>query len=130
MSAEAAWVVGRVVADKCCVRAATSSRRSPQPAIRPTPHRARIMPRDHFALGQCEDIQRPSLHGDLWEVLHRVDEAERGGGVAGVESAGDDRAGPAADAGEDRDVLLAVGPLVGDRLADDAGAALEFPKLL
>src|SRR4051794_10724318 len=38
--------------------------------------------------------------------------------------------GPPADAGQDRDVLFPVRALVRRRLADDAGAALELPKLL
>jgi hypothetical protein len=46
----------------------------------------------------------------LRQVLHRVDEAAAAVRVARVESPSDDRAGPAADAGQDRDVLLAVGP--------------------
>ena len=48
----------------------------------------------------------------------------------GSRSPDDDRAGPAADAGQDRDVLPAVRPAIGDRLADDPGAGLELPQQL
>ena len=40
-----------------------------------------------------------------------------------------DRAHPAADARVDGDVLLAVGPEVGDRVADDARRDVELPEL-
>ena len=70
----------------------------------------------------------PPLVVALGQVRHRVDEAERGGAVARVEIARDDRARPAADAGEHGDVLLAVRAAVGDRLADDPRAGLELPE--
>src|SRR5436309_2210743 len=50
------------------------------------------------ALRQPEDIERASLGGGVLQIGHCIDEAERGGAVARVEIAGDDRAGPAADA--------------------------------
>src|SRR5947209_16307661 len=49
------------------------------------------------------------------QVLHRVDEAQRARAVARVHVARDDRAGPATDAREHRDVLLAVGPAITHR---------------
>src|SRR5215211_7673665 len=81
-------------------------------------------------LRETEHIQRASLGGRLLEVAHGVDEAERGGAVARIEVAGHDRAGPAADARQDRHVLAAVGAAVGGRLADDPGAGLELPQQL
>src|SRR5437868_7885910 len=63
-------------------------------------------------------------------MLHRVDEAECGRGVARIETAGDDRARPAADSGENGDVLFSVGSLVGSRLSDYPRAALELPQQL
>ena len=48
----------------------------------------------------------------LREVLHRIDEAQRGGAVAGIEPTRDDGARPAADPGKDGDVLLAVGAAI------------------
>jgi hypothetical protein len=64
----------------------------------------------------------------LREITHRVDEAERGGGVARVELAGDNGAGPSADARENRDVLLAIRSQVRDGLTHDAGAGLVPPE--
>src|SRR4051812_25312871 len=81
-------------------------------------------------LREAEHIKRASLGGEVRQVFHRVDEAERAGGIADVEISRDDRARPAAHAGEDRDVLLAIWPLERRRLADDAAAALELPEAL
>src|SRR5207302_1821822 len=57
------------------------------------------------ALRQPEDIERSSFGGCLFQIGHCIDEAQRGGAVTRVEVTGNDRAGPAADAGQHRDVL-------------------------
>src|SRR5688500_9997408 len=79
-------------------------------------------------LWKGEDMERPSLGRRLLQVAHRVHESERGGGVAGIEVAGDDRSRPAANAGEDGHVLLAVRSAIADRLADDPRSGLELPE--
>src|SRR4051812_7883107 len=82
------------------------------------------------ALRQRKYMQHAAFHGVFRQVLHRVDEAERRRAVACVDLAGDDDARPAADAGEDRDVLLAIRTAVAHRLADDPGARAEAPQHL
>src|SRR4051812_36374948 len=79
-------------------------------------------------LREAEDIERSSLVRCLLEVSHCVDEAERGGAIARVKVTGNDRTGPATDSGQYRDILVAVRPAIGDRLADDSRAGLELPK--
>src|SRR6187551_1777377 len=64
--------------------------------------------------GQRENIQGAALLRVQRQVAHRVDEAERRRPVAWVDRPADDGAGPAADSGEDGDVLLAVGAAVAD----------------
>src|SRR3954451_21645637 len=81
-------------------------------------------------LREREDIERPAAARDLRQVLHCIDKAERRGAVARVEHRGYDRAGPAADPGQDRDILLAVRAAEDRRLADDPGAGLEFPQFV
>src|ERR1051326_7012766 len=77
-----------------------------------------------------ERVEHSPARGRLRQIAHGVDESEGGGAVARIELSGDDRAGPAADAGENRDVLFAVGAAEGDRLSDDSGTALEPPQQL
>src|SRR5690242_18206746 len=79
-------------------------------------------------LREAEDIERASLCRVLGQVLHRVDEAERGAGISDIQVAGDHRARPTSHAGKNRDILLAVRTLERGRLPDDAAAALELPK--
>src|SRR3954452_11770049 len=79
---------------------------------------------------QCKRVEHPALGRRLRQVRHRVDESEGGGAVVRIELTGDDGTGPAADSGENRNVLLSVRSLVGDRLADDPGAAFELPEEL
>src|SRR5690606_23329352 len=55
-------------------------------------------------------------------------EAEGGRGVLRAQITGDDGPGPPTDAGEDRNVLLAIGPSIRDRLANHTGAGLELPQ--
>src|SRR4051812_44215201 len=57
-------------------------------------------------LRQAEDIERPPLRRDVRQVVHHAAPAIRGGGIARVEVVGDDGAGPAADAGQDGDILM------------------------
>src|SRR3954453_11485141 len=57
---------------------------------------------------KTEDIEHASRSGLAGQILDGVDEAERGGRVVRVELAGDDRASPAADAGDDCDILAAI----------------------
>src|SRR5205085_11445633 len=78
--------------------------------------------------GKREDIERASLRRVVGQVTHRVDEAERGCGVARVETGGDNRARPSADARKHGDVLLAVRAFVDDGLADDSRPGLELPE--
>src|SRR4051794_4542167 len=85
-----------------------------QPASRINPARAIPLARKR------EDIEPSSRLGALGQIADGVDEAERGARIARVERPGDDRAGPAADAGDDCHILPAVGPAIGDRLADDS----------
>src|SRR3954463_16308563 len=68
-------------------------------------------------LRQRKDMQHAGFHGVLRQVVYRVYEPERGRSVAGNELRGDDRAGPAANAGEHRDVLLAIRAAVAHGLA-------------
>src|SRR3954454_11622034 len=75
-----------------------------------------------------EHIERAPLGRALRQIAHRVDEALRPGAVARIEIVRDDRAGPPADAREDRDVFLAVRAAIRNRLADDPGACLELPQ--
>src|SRR5215218_7810403 len=79
-------------------------------------------------LRKAEHIQRSSLGSGFLQVLHRVDEAKRGGAVTRVEIAGHDCARPATDTREDGDVLTSVRPAVGGRLANDARPSLELPQ--
>src|SRR5215210_677636 len=61
-------------------------------------------------LRKAEHIECASLHRRVFQIAHGVDETKRGGSVARIEIAGHDCARPAAYAGEDRDILLALGP--------------------
>src|SRR5215204_6412024 len=80
------------------------------------------------ALRQCERIQHPAFGRVLRQIVHRVREPERGRRVGRIELAGNDGASPPADTGEDRDVLLAVGSAVRDRLSHHARPRLELPQ--
>src|SRR4051812_18377307 len=82
------------------------------------------------ALRQAEDIERPPLGGPPRQLPHQLAPAIGGAGVARVEVVGDDAAGPAADAGEDGDVLVPIRPAIGRGLADDPAVSLELPQHL
>src|SRR5690606_10126411 len=82
------------------------------------------------SLAEGEGVELAALR-DLVEaggLRHRrcTDRAEL---VVHVETSGNGDADPAAETCEDRDVLLAL-DLVGDRVADDAGAQLLLPEHL
>src|SRR5205085_11878855 len=78
-------------------------------------------------LRQRKYMQHAAFHGVFRQVLHRVDEAERRRAVARVDLAGDHDARPAADAGENGDVLLSVRSAVAHRLAAHPRARPEAP---
>src|SRR5947209_12834153 len=78
---------------------------------------------------QREDIQLASHFGFRREILGRADKAAGAGDIARIELADENRAGPAADAGEYGDVLPAVGSAIRDGLADDSGVGSELPAL-
>src|SRR5437660_2877737 len=80
------------------------------------------------SLGKAEYIELASRRRHVGQILHRIDEAECARAIALVELARHDRAGPAADTGQHRDILLAVRAFVRRRLADDAGPRLELPQ--
>src|SRR5688500_147417 len=82
------------------------------------------------ALGQCKDIQRPSLRRVLRKVAPRVRDSAAPYRVARVEPRRHDGAGPSADPGQDRDILFAVRTAIGHRLADDPRARLVLPEQL
>src|SRR5204863_7810795 len=54
-------------------------------------------------LPKGEDIERSAPRGLVRQILHRIHEAQGCAAVTRVETAGDDRAGPAADTGQDCD---------------------------
>src|SRR3954447_4357281 len=78
-----------------------SSRLHPQSASAATARRARLA-------RQREDIENASRRGFLGQVLDRVGEPERAGWIARVHFGRYDRAGPAANAGDERDILPSV----------------------
>src|SRR5215210_4662251 len=69
-------------------------------------------PRIRQLAREREDIEHASRRGFLRQILDRIDEAERRRRIARVELPGDDRAGPAADAGDHGDILAAVGAAI------------------
>src|SRR5438034_6259924 len=72
--------------------------------------------------------QRAARVADVDVVTEGADRAERGGRILGADAERHTGAGPAAHSGEHGDVLLAVGPQIGHRVADDAGGRLELPQ--
>src|SRR6266571_2984684 len=81
------------------------------------------------SLLQAKHEQRAARVADVGVVPERADGPKGGRGI--VRSDAERNAGPrpAAYPGEHGDVLLAVGPQVGHRVADDARRALELPQL-
>src|SRR5204863_5447535 len=80
------------------------------------------------ALPESADIPHPALFGDGGQVAHGVHEPAGRRAVAPIEVARNDRAGPAANTREHRDVLPAVGAAIGHRLPDDSGGGLVLPE--
>src|SRR5690348_547739 len=64
-----------------------------------------------------EDIEHASRRCLEGQILDRIGETERAGRITRVHLRRHDRSGPAADAGNHRDVLAPVRSLVADRLA-------------
>ena len=62
------------------------------------------------------------------KILRRAYKSERGVADARIDLGVGDSAGPPAYAGQDCDILLAVRPLIGDRLSDRSRAQMELPK--
>src|SRR5204862_5686583 len=77
---------------------------------------------------QPKRVNHASLVRRFRQVRHRIHESQRGRRIARVESSRNDRSCPAADSGGDRHVLLTVGCLLGDRLADDSAGELYLPE--
>src|SRR6266516_2868554 len=77
---------------------------------------------------QPEHEQRAARVADVDVVTEGTDRADRGGRVLGADAERDTCAGPAADSGEHGEVLLAVGPQIRHRVADDPGGRLELPQ--
>src|SRR5690349_18210390 len=77
--------------------------------------------------GQREDIELASGARVLRQILHRADEAAARRRIFRRQLCRDDGAGPAANAREHGDVLLAVRTEIRDRLTDDARARLVLP---
>src|SRR5690349_2033686 len=68
----------------------------------------RISPANRSTLlREREDIEPSSRLGLLGKIADRVDEAQCGARIAWVERTGDDRPGPAADAGDHCDIFAA-----------------------
>src|SRR4029077_2749595 len=70
---------------------------------------------------QPEHEQRAARVADVDVVTEGADRAERRGRILGADAERHTSARPAADSGEHGDVLLAVGPQIGHRVADDPG---------
>src|SRR5438874_2257832 len=64
---------------------------------------------------QGEDIEHASRRGFHRQILDGIGKAERTGRIARVHLRRDHGTGPAADAGDERDVLPSVGAPVADR---------------
>src|SRR5712691_2714716 len=82
-----------------------------------------------YDLGQPEHHQRTASVAHAGVVAERADRAECRGRIFGADAERHAGSGPAADAREDGNVLLAVGPEVRHRVADDPGGRLEPPQL-
>src|SRR5688572_9174190 len=82
------------------------------------------------ALRKREDIDRAPFAGVVRQIRHGAHEPQRRGLVSRIEAAGHNRAGPAAHAVHDRDVLLAIRPAEADRLADNPRAGAKLPQQL
>src|SRR6185295_8182731 len=72
-----------------------------------------------------EDGQDAALGREAARVAEGAERAETGGRVFRADASGHADAGPATDTGVHGNVLVAIGPVVGHRVADDAGRGLE-----
>src|SRR5216684_682672 len=77
---------------------------------------------------QPEHEQRTARVADVDVVTEGTDRAECGGRILGADAERHTSARPAADSGQHGDVLLAVGPQIGHRVANDPGGRLELPQ--
>src|SRR5947208_13453487 len=80
-------------------------------------------------LRQREYGQRTAQLGVITELFVSADRTQAFGPLLGIESRSHADAGPAADAGEHAEVLLAL-VLIGKNIADDARRRLELEQLL
>src|SRR3954470_17537653 len=93
-------------------------------------HAPRSVRSRSFAAADREDVKDAPARRRVLEIGEGGSPPVPRGRVPRIQIVADDRSRPSADAGEHGDVLMTVGAAVGDRLADDAGAALELPQLL
>src|ERR1051326_7172193 len=79
---------------------------------------------------QREDHQRAAAGRISRQILHRARKAEGAVPHPRIDFRVRDNAGPAADAGQNRDVLPTVVALIRDRLTDDPGRRSDLPQHL
>src|SRR4051794_10039098 len=77
---------------------------------------------------EFEDQQLAPAGGVERQILGRTDKTERAVAHPRIDLGVGHHTRPAADARQDRDILLSVGPAIGDRLADEPGAGSELPQ--
>src|SRR6185312_14288438 len=86
-------------------------------------------PSAHTArMSEAKDIEHVSRLRCALDLLHGAHHAQRAIRVVIRYVRQSSRPHPSADAGIDRDVLLAVRPEERHRIADDAGSSLELPQ--
>src|SRR3569623_1594093 len=77
---------------------------------------------------KAEHKEGPSFAGDILEVAHGVDKAQRRAAISWIEITGNNSTRPSAYPREDRDILMSVRSPIGRWLADNPRACLELPK--
>src|SRR3954463_9769238 len=77
---------------------------------------------------EFEDQQLTPARGVERQILGRTDKTERAVAHPRIDLGIGHHTRPAADARQDRDVLLPVGAAIGDRLADEPGSGAKLPK--
>src|SRR4051812_8435892 len=77
---------------------------------------------------EFEDQQLAPAGGVERQILGRTDKTERAVAHPRIDLGVCHHTRPAADARQDRDVLLSVGAAIGDRLANESGAGAELPE--
>src|SRR5215208_27053 len=90
---------------------------------------ARAQPPEAFRSPNREDEEGSTLGRLARKIGHGAYEPERAARIARIELPGNDGPRPAPHAGEDGDVLLAIGPAVRHRLAHDPRRDLDLPEL-